>query len=263
MRMKALIDSIEILVDPPAEVIKQSPVAAGMGVLYRYHPDSARRLAEGFPRFSQTTDGRLVLARAMDHLIVGYALIARPDPRERWRDSNAPEIWELGIIEVARGWRRRGIGRQLIRACVGDGKYDDRIVLATAYSWHWDLQRTKLSKAEYREVLLRLFGPEDFQPLATNEPNIQEDPANQLLARIGPRVSQDALNRFLGLLQTDRPRAAAPGESLSSQWKKLFDLAAGNLQPWSPIWWLATWSGITYAMLSTASRSCSSRGGAS
>src|SRR5574341_2049634 len=50
-RMNVLIESVEILVDPPPEVIEQSTVAAGMGILYRYHPDSTQRLAEGFPPF--------------------------------------------------------------------------------------------------------------------------------------------------------------------------------------------------------------------
>src|SRR3546814_3468543 len=65
-------------------------------------------------------------------------------------------------------------------ACFADGSQDDRIVLATAYSWHWDLEGTQLSKPEYRAVLLRLFGSEWFRQFATNEPNVQEDPANQL-----------------------------------------------------------------------------------
>ena len=217
--MNALMDSVEILIDPLPEVIEQSTVAAGMGILYRYHPDSTQRLAEGFPRFAQTTDGRLVLARAMHDLIVGYALIARPDPRERWGDPSAPEVWELGMIEVARGWRGRGIGRQLLRACFADGRHDDRIVLATAYSWHWDLHGTQLSKAEYRAVLLRLFGSEGFRQFATDEPNVQEDPANRLLVRIGAQVTPEARARFLNLLQTDPARAPALAQSLSTSWK--------------------------------------------
>jgi len=240
--MNVLIDSVETLIDPLPEVIEQSTVASGMGILYRYHPDSTQRLADGFPRFAQTTNGRLVLARAMNHLIVGYALIARPDPRERWGDPSAPEVWELGMIEVARGWRGRGIGLQLIRACFADGSHDDRIVLATAYSWHWDLQGTKLSKAEYGAVLLRLFGSEGFHQFATNEPNIEEDPANRLLVRIGPRVTPETRARFLNLLQTDPSRATDLAKNISTSWKTLFDSFAKPLQLWSPTWWLAAWS---------------------
>jgi hypothetical protein len=51
-RMNVLVDSVEILIDPRPEVIEQSTVAAGMGILYRYHPDSTERLAEGFSCFA-------------------------------------------------------------------------------------------------------------------------------------------------------------------------------------------------------------------
>ena len=254
--MNVLVDSAEILIDPLPEVIEQSTVASGMGILYRYHPESTQRLADGFPRFAQTTDGRLVLARAMNHLIVGYALIARPDPRERWGDPGAPEIWELGMIEVARGWRGRGIGRQLLQACLADGRYDDRIVLATAYSWHWDLEGTQLSKTEYRTVLLQLFGSEGFRQLATNEPNVQEDPANRLLARIGPRVTPEARARFLNLLQADPPRATALAKNLCASWKALFDSLAKPLQLWSPTWWLAAWSDAILSRSPRLSHGC-------
>lgn len=193
-------DPIEVLVNPTPGVIQKFAIAPGMGILYRYHPDSGRRLAEGFPRFAQTAQGSLVLARSMEGLILGYALIAKPDPEERWANPSAPGIWELGIIEVARGWRRRGIGRKLLQACFADGAFDDGIVLATAYAWHWDLQGSGLSKATYRDVLLRFFGSEHFKPLETDEPNIQEDPANLLLARIGPRVDREDLTQFLVLL---------------------------------------------------------------
>ncbi len=244
----ALAGSIEVLVDPLPEVIQQSAVAAGMGVLYRYHPDSGRRLAEGFAKFPQAATGRLVLARAMKHLIVGYALMAKPDPQERWSDPSAPEIWELAIIEVARGWRQRGIGLQLLRACFADGAWDDRIVLATAYSWHWDLQRTRLSKAKYREVLLKLFRSEGFLPVETDEPNIQEDSANQLLVRIGPRVTPEAVARLRGLLQGNPVRAAVAPESVSASWWRFFDSLVASLQVWNPTWWLFTRSGIPRAI---------------
>jgi len=244
MGVETVIDLVEILVDPTPAVLQQSTIAPGMGILYRYHPDSGRRLAEGFPRFAEAGEGRLVLARSVEGLIVGYALIAKPDPQERWGDPGAPEVWELGIIEVARGWRRQGIGRRLLRACFADGAFDNRIVLATAYAWHWDLQGTGLSKAVYREVLLRFFGSEGFKPLETDEPNIREDPANRLLARIGPRMDRDGITQFLALLQADQGLATQPTESLSPPWKSLTDLLISSLQMWSPSWWLSPWSEV-------------------
>jgi GNAT superfamily N-acetyltransferase len=232
---------LEVLVDPPLEVIRQSVITPGMGILYRYHPDTDRRLAEGFPRFIESGQGRLVVARSGRN-IVGYAVITRPDSQERWGDPGAPELWELAFIEVARGWRQRGIGRELLRACFADGALDDRIVLATAYAWHWDLVGTGLSKDTYQDVLVRCFGSVGFEPLQTDEPNIQEDPANRLLVRIGPRVSPKVREEFLALLHLGETTALASRNGIGPPWKDLADLVAHSVQMWNPNWWLAPWT---------------------
>lgn len=245
---------IEVLVDPDVEVFRRSAIAPGMGILYRYHPDADRRLAEGFPRFMQTDQGRLVVARS-GHDIVGYAVIVRPDPQERWGSPGAPDLWELGFIEVARGWRRRAIGRKLLRACFADGAFDDRIVVATAYAWHWDLEGTGLSKAEYRKMLERYFGSEGFEPFRTDEPNIGEDSANRLLVRIGPRVKPEARARFQALLRLTKDKGADPRERLALAGKDLGELLADSLQLWSPIWWLAPWNEVWRARSSQISKS--------
>lgn len=190
-------DQVEVLVDPSTQAVCQCVVAPGMGVLYRYHPDTAQRLVEGFPRFMQAGEGRLVLARFGEGMIVGYVVIAKPDRRERWGKAGVPDLWELAIIEVARGWRQRRVGRKLLDACFADGAFEDRLVLATAYAWHWDLEGTGLSKAEYRALLSRFFGSVGFKPLETDEPNVQEDPANRFFVRIGSRVNPEAYAQFV------------------------------------------------------------------
>ena len=232
---------IEVLVDPPLEVIRQSTVAPGMGILYRYHPDTDRRLAEGFPRFIENGQGRLVVARAGKD-IVGYAVVTRADSQERWGDPSAPELWELAFIEVARGWRQRGIGRELLRTCFADGALDDRIVLATAYAWHWDLVGTGLSKDAYKDVLERCFGSVGFAPVTTDEPNIREDPANRLFVRIGPRVNPKVRGAFLALLHPDQGKLAASTNGLAPPRTALADLVAHSVQMWNPRWWLAPWT---------------------
>ncbi len=204
------INPVEILVDPTAEVIQQSAIARGLGILYRYHPEAQQRLAAGFLRFVQTVEGRLVIARSKKRLIVGYAAIEKPDPLERWGDPGAPELWELAFIEVARRWRQRGIGQKLLRACFADGKFDDRIVLATLYAWDWDLKGTRLSKAAYRNILSRFLHSKGFEPFETDEPNIREDPANRLLVRIGPRVNPEIYARFVALLHAGQGKAPPP-----------------------------------------------------
>jgi acetoin utilization protein AcuA len=233
---------IEVLVDPPLEVIRQSTIAPGMGILYRYHPDTDQRLAEGFPRFIEGGQGRLVVARSGKN-IVGYAVITRPDSQERWGGPSVPELWELGFIEVARGRRQRGIGRELLRACFADGALDDRIVLATAYVWHWDLEGTGLSKEAYQDVLVRTFRSIGFEPLETDEPNIQEDPANRLFVRIGPRVNPKVREEFLALLHPAGETAVAASRSgIAPAWTSLADLVAHSVRMWDPNGWLVPWT---------------------
>lgn len=232
---------VEVLVNPAVEMLQESTVAPGMGILYRYHPDTDRRLAEGFPRFIQHGDGRLVVARSGKD-IVGYVVIASPDPQERWGHPSAPKLLELGFIEVARGWRKRGIGRKLLRACFADRSLDDHIVLATAYAWHWDLEGTRLSKDAYREVLYRFFRSEGFETFETDELNIAEDPANRLLVRIGPRVTPEVCTQFMALLHTGEGSITAPGKSPGDRWKELIDLLAYSQHIYDPIRWLALWT---------------------
>lgn len=201
-------DQVEILVDPSPDMACQCVVAPGMGILYRYHPDTAERLAEGFTRFMKAREGRLVLACVGKEMIGGYAVISKPDPQERWGKAGGPELWELAVIEVAREWRRQGVGRKLLRACFADGAFDDRIVLATAYAWHWDLEGTGLSKAEYQDFLSGFFASVGFKPLETDEPSVQEDPANRFFVRIGPRVDPEAYADFVALLDAGRRKRA-------------------------------------------------------
>lgn len=227
---------VEVLVNPRPEVLRQCTIAPGMGILYHYHPDADRRLVEGFPQFVQNGEGRLAVARSGNE-IVGYVAITRPDPQERWGGPNVPKLLELGFIEVARGWRQRGIGRKLLRACFADGALDEHIVLATAYAWHWDLDGTELSKEVYREVLDRFFGSEGFEPYETDEPNIAEDPANRLLVRIGPRVSAENCARFQALLHAGADSVAPPRKTHGHPWRDL----AGLLVRSHPMWWLAPW----------------------
>jgi hypothetical protein len=49
-------------------------------------------------------------------------------------------------------------------------------------------------------LIARLFASQGFQEYETTEPDISMEPGNILLARIGKRVDQQAVNRFLSKL---------------------------------------------------------------
>jgi hypothetical protein len=49
---------------------------------------------------------------------------------------------------------------------------------------------------QYREMIVNLFGAHGFVEYLTSEPNIRENPANVLLARLGSHFEVGSMNRF-------------------------------------------------------------------
>ena len=140
--------------------------------------------------------------------LVGYLTILPIEP-VRWggriyhrRWERLPRARELGSIEVSREWRGRRLGERLLLAAFGDGGWDVAIVISTELSWHWDCEALHLSKREYRALLQRLLAKAGFREFKTDDPDIAADPANMLMARIGPRVPEEERARFAALLVT-------------------------------------------------------------
>ena len=69
-------------------------------------------------------------------------------------------------------------------------------------SWHWDTDNLKITVHRYRELISRLFGSQGFVEYSTTEPNINLEPGNILLVRIGKNVDQHVAKRFLNRLQS-------------------------------------------------------------
>ena len=78
--------------------------------------------------------------------------------------------------------------------------FDTAVVYAQGLTWCWDLPGSGLSMADYRQMMLRLFGASGFEPYVTDEPNIRYDRANLLLVRIGPLTAPPLVERFLASL---------------------------------------------------------------
>ena len=64
------------------------------------------------------------------------------------------------------------------------------------YSWTWDLNGTRKTAKQYRQILINLFKPHGFQEYQTNEPNICLKPENLFMCRVGNNISQVILERF-------------------------------------------------------------------
>ncbi|MDA8334817.1 MAG: GNAT family N-acetyltransferase [Peptococcaceae bacterium] len=135
--------------------------------------------------------GMVFIARSRRE-IVGYVTFHRPDGYTRW--INHPHVLELGGIEVSPEWRQSRLGGKLILAAFSFPAMEDYIVITTEYCWHWDLKGTNLDMWGYRKMLTNLFGKGGMEMKATDDPDINEHPANVLMARVGANASaRDAL----------------------------------------------------------------------
>ncbi len=175
----------------PDTLIRQLKIDPGLGHLTSSSPTVERERLIGTAR---RRDGNVTLAYTDDGVIVGYVAISHPDERDRW--GNIKDVYEMLAIDVSRHWRGRGIGQQLLRVAFADHIWDRRIVFATAYSWHWDLEDTGLSKEAYAKMLADIVHTVGFIPFETDEPNIRWDPANMLLVRVGADVDESTYCSF-------------------------------------------------------------------
>jgi len=129
----------------------------------------------------------LVFVARWQQEIVAYIAFHRPIPYTRWYRHT--RVLELGAIEVGRDWRRKGLATRLLSAAFALPVLENYIVIDLEYYWHWDLTGTGLDPWGYRGMLIDLFGKVGMVEKATDDPDVNEHPANLLMARIGSHVS--------------------------------------------------------------------------
>mgnify|MGYP000103160409 CR=1 FL=1 len=175
------------------EQIRQLNFDRQFGTHAHYRSLYTRR--ESLEKIAATPDASVVLAIADGKHIVGFGVLAYPDPEERWAQLG-PLLMEVNAIEVSRPWRVRRIGKAIVRMMMVHPLIDEKIVYFVGYSWTWDLDGNRLSAQQYRRMMEKLFEPFGFQEYETNEPNLCLKPENIFMARIGARVSAEDQNRF-------------------------------------------------------------------
>ena len=141
-------------------------------------------------------DANIVLALAPQNHIIGYAVLAYPDPGERWIDLGPEIMIEIQAIEVCRSWRSFKIAPGLLKMVVGHPQVEEKILYMVGYSWTWDLNGTRKTAQQYRKMLIKLFEPHGFKEYQTNEPNICLKSENLFMCRVGNNVRQVILDRF-------------------------------------------------------------------
>ena len=141
-------------------------------------------------------DANIVLALAEHNHIIGYAVLAYPDPEERWADLGPEIMMEVTAIEVCHSWRSRKIASSILKMMVVQPQIEEKIVYMVGYSWTWDLNGTRKTAQQYRQMLIDLFKPHGFKEYKTNEPNICLKSENLFMCRVGNNIRQVILDRF-------------------------------------------------------------------
>ena len=150
---------------------------------------------ESLERKAEQPDTSVVLAIADSKRIVGFGVLAYPDPEERWAQLEPKLMMEVNAIEVSREWRSKKVARGIVQMMKVHPKIEDKVAYFVGYSWTWDLDGNRMTAQQYRQMMARLFEPFGFEEYQTNEPNICLKPENIFMARIGENVSKELQNQ--------------------------------------------------------------------
>ena len=135
--------------------------------------------------------------------IIGYAIILGPEEDERWTKLDYLKV--LGVVEVAPGFRGKQVGKRILRALTGHHHELERyIVISLEYSWHWDVKSVGGNFLLYKRFLKKLLESAGFSEVATNDPDILASEYNFMMARVGERVTDEQIHKFLQLAKSRR-----------------------------------------------------------
>lgn len=177
-----------------AEEIRRYTLDSQFGTHARYKSLYTKR--ESLEKIADQSGTNVTLAVFNGNYIIGLGVLAYPEPHERWSELGSQSMMEVSAIEVARSWRSAKIASRILKMMIEHPQTEDKILYMVGYSWTWDLEETKKTAGEYREMLMRLFESCGFREYQTNEPNISLKPENLFMCRIGKNVSDLILNRF-------------------------------------------------------------------
>lgn len=127
--------------------------------------------------------------------LIAYAAFHPPAETEA-RSKRARKLIELGAVEVDPAYRGRHLAKRLLAATFATARFDEAVVFAALYAWHYDRRSTGLGDIEYRRMLEDLYGSVGMHRVATNDPDMRGNPANALLAYIGPNCASEVVREF-------------------------------------------------------------------
>jgi acetoin utilization protein AcuA len=141
-------------------------------------------------------DGGCITIAVAQQTIVGYGAFHPPSEVESWGEDETGKLIELGAIEVSQHYRGQKIAERLLQETFATGIFDNTIVFATMYFWHYDLKRTGLTDFAYKRLLEKLYRKAVMVPFATSDPEIKSSAANQLMARVGVNAPAEVKAEF-------------------------------------------------------------------
>jgi acetoin utilization protein AcuA len=180
----------------PPELFAHLELDDGLGSFAHY--SSIIKKLEVFEKVAAEEDGRVTLALIDGRIIVGYGACWYPRMDDRW-SKLGKLIYEMGALEVSRNFRNLRVGKRIFQLIMEDDFFEDKIAYMNGYSWHWDVDGSGLTLAQYRRMMIHLLKDHGFQEFFTNEPNIALRQENFFMARIGSRVSDKDRKRFRDL----------------------------------------------------------------
>ena len=163
---------------------------------FHAHNKSLYTSRELLEKTAEQPDANIVLALAEHNHIIGYAVLAYPDPGERWAELGPGIMMEVTAIEVCRSWRSFKIASAILKMLVAYPQVEEKIIYMVGYSWTWDLSGTRKTAQLYRQILINLFKPQGFKEYKTSEPNICLKSENLFMCRVGNNVRQVIRYRF-------------------------------------------------------------------
>lgn len=176
---------VSIIHDAEPADIDASPISDGLRSIIR---TSALR-HRFYRQLAANPDARLTIAVA-DGIIVGRAVVG--ESFGRWQ--HLPRVREFAI-EVAREWRRTGLGTRLTEVALHDPAAEDEIIIAFTLPAAWDAEHEGLPLPVYGRMLLDSADRHGFRRVSTDEPEIRLRDA-AMIVRPGSRVPAEALARF-------------------------------------------------------------------
>jgi acetoin utilization protein AcuA len=156
-------------------------------------------------------DANVVLALDNKKDIIGFGVLAYPDPGDRWSNLGSGKMMEIKALEVCRRWRGGNVAKGVLKKLLSHPEIAAKILYLVGFSWTWDLDGTDQSALAYRNMLIRLYESFGFEEYQTNEPNICLKAENFFMGRIGKTVTPEIITNFKWLRFDIYPNDADPG----------------------------------------------------